>query len=107
MTKRLRPLAAMAMAAPLLRMARSINLPLTISACEWGKSLTTFGGRPTASAFLNPLGGRGLAVGMAVLLFPSVVVSCCVVAGGDDQAKTSTIRPVANGRGGSTVRRAE
>jgi outer membrane murein-binding lipoprotein Lpp len=44
---------------------------------------------------------------MSILLFPSVVVSCCVVAGGDDQAKTSTIRPVANGRGGSTVRRAE
>jgi hypothetical protein len=51
MTKLLRPLAAMAMAPPLTSMARSINFPLTKRALEFGKHLTTFGGRPICKAF--------------------------------------------------------
>src|SRR4030042_2028844 len=55
MTKRFLPFAAMVMALPLAIMARSITLPLTSSALEFGKSLTTFGGRPISSALLKSL----------------------------------------------------
>ena len=51
MTKELRPLAAMAMALPLARIARSTTLPLTISALEFGNRALMLGGRPTWSAF--------------------------------------------------------
>src|SRR5664279_4559935 len=51
MTKLLRPLAAMAMALPLARMARSTTLPLTISAFEFGNRALIVGGRPTWRAF--------------------------------------------------------
>src|SRR5664280_303520 len=47
MTKLLRPFAAIAMALPLARIARSTTLPLTISAFEFGKSAWMLGGRPT------------------------------------------------------------
>ena len=47
MTKELRPLAAMAMALPLARIARSTTLPLTISALEFGNRAWMLGGRPT------------------------------------------------------------
>jgi hypothetical protein len=43
----------MVMALPLASMARSITLPLTNKACELGKSLTIFGGRPISRAFLK------------------------------------------------------
>jgi hypothetical protein len=51
MTKLFLPLAAMVMAPPLPSMALSINFPLTIKAWEFGKHLTTFGGRPICKAF--------------------------------------------------------
>ena len=47
MTKLLRPFAAMAMALPFARMARSTTLPLTISALEFGNRALMLGGRPT------------------------------------------------------------
>src|SRR5674476_1207593 len=47
MTKVLRPFAAMAMALPLARIARSTTLPLTISALEFGNRAWIVGGRPT------------------------------------------------------------
>ena len=46
-----RALAAIVMALPLAIMARSITLPLTINAFEFGNSFTMFGGRPTDRAF--------------------------------------------------------
>ena len=52
-TKPLRQLAAMVMAWPLARMARSTALPLTRSARELGKRRTILGGRPTANALSN------------------------------------------------------
>ncbi len=47
MANELRPLAAMAMALPFARMARSTTLPLTISALEFGNRDVIVGGRPT------------------------------------------------------------
>jgi hypothetical protein len=53
MTKLFLPLAAIAMAPPLRSMDLSMNFPLTIKALEFGKHLTTFGGRPICKAFSN------------------------------------------------------
>src|SRR5450759_2723235 len=50
MTKELRPLAAIAMALPFSRIARSTTLPLTISALEFGNRDVMLGGRPTWTA---------------------------------------------------------
>src|SRR5450759_1807673 len=50
MTKELRPLAAIAMALPFSRIARSTTLPLTISALECGNRDVMLGGRPTWTA---------------------------------------------------------
>ena len=51
MAKELRPFAAMAMALPLARIARSTTLPLTSSALEFGNRALMLGGRPTWRAF--------------------------------------------------------
>src|SRR5512138_2015702 len=53
--KRLRALAAMVMALPLARRARSTAFPETSSAFELGNSFAMLGGRPTASARVNSL----------------------------------------------------
>src|SRR3989339_942103 len=67
-TKWFLPLAAMVMALPLAIKARSITLPLTISALELGKSRTMFGGRPISSAFSKSLEYLGLGSPMMILL---------------------------------------
>src|SRR3990172_13358313 len=51
MTKRLRPLAAIATAFPLAIIARSTTFPLTINALELGKSFLILGGRPISRVF--------------------------------------------------------
>lgn len=48
-----RALAAIVMALPFFIMARSMTLPLTMRAREFGNSLAMFGGRPISSAFVK------------------------------------------------------
>src|SRR5271157_2203843 len=54
-TKELRTLAAIAMAWPLAIIARSITLPLTMSALELGNNRFMLGGRPISMALSKSL----------------------------------------------------
>jgi hypothetical protein len=72
----------MAIAFPFASMARSIALPLTIRALEFGKSFTTLGGRPIFSALLKSVLYPGR---LAVMALPPQAVL------GEDQRDTGII----------------